>query len=57
MARLYGVLGDKDKFFELMKKAYEEKSDWLVKIKDDPFLDRYLSDPRYQALLKKMGLE
>jgi len=40
-----------------MNKAYEERSDWLIKSKDDPFNDRYLSDQRYQALLKKMGLE
>ena len=57
IAKLHGALGDTDKFFEFTDKAYEERSDWLIKIKDDPFLDRYLSDPRYQALLKKMGLE
>jgi adenylate cyclase len=57
MARLYGVLGDTNKFFEFMNQAYEEKSDWLVKMKGDPFMDRYLSDPRYHLLLKKIGLE
>jgi len=57
MACLFGALGDTEKFFEFMNKAYEERSDWLIKIKGDPFLDRYLSDPRYQELLKKMGLE
>jgi serine/threonine-protein kinase len=57
LARLYGALGDTDKFFEFMNRAYEEKSDWLVKIKDEPAMDRYLSDPRYRALLKKMGME
>jgi Tfp pilus assembly protein PilF len=57
IARLYGAMGDTEKFYEFMNKAYEERSDWLIKIKSDPFLDRYLSDPRYQALLKKMGLD
>jgi len=40
-----------------MNKAYEERSDWLIKIRDDPNTDQYRSDPRYLALLKKMGLE
>ena len=29
----------------------------LIKIRDDPNTDQYRSDPRYLALLKKMGLE
>jgi len=57
MARLFEAMGDTDKFFEFMNKAYEERSDWMIKLKGDPFNDPYLSDPRYQALLKKMGLE
>jgi len=57
IGNLYGALGDIDKYFELANKACEERSEALLGIKGDPNLVPYQSDPRYQALLKKMGLE
>ncbi len=56
MASIYLAMGDSEKAFELKNKAYEERDEYLVFIKIDPNLRPYHSDPRYQALLKKMGL-
>jgi serine/threonine-protein kinase len=57
MARVYAVMGDLDMAFELANKAYEERDENLIFIKLDRALVPFHSDPRYQALLKKMGLE
>ena len=57
MAEVYAVMGDADKAFELANKAYVEKDEWMTTIKISPDFVSLHSDPRYQALLKKMGLE
>jgi len=54
---VYYGLGDKEKSFEWFEKAYQERSDWLVYLKVDPLWDGLRSDPRFVALMKKMGLE
>jgi len=57
IGRVFGAIGDVDKLFELWNKAYEERTEWLIEIKSDPSLVPYQSDPRYKAILKKMGFE
>jgi hypothetical protein len=52
----YADLGEKDKAFAWLEKAYAEKSNNLTHIRMDPRMDNLRSDPRYVALLKKMGL-
>jgi hypothetical protein len=52
----YAVLGEKDQAFFWLEKAYAEKSDNLGWIKVNRSADSLRSDPRYVALLKKMGL-
>jgi len=54
---LYGSLGDLDKAFELMEKACEDRSENMAFIKISWTFSPFRSDPRYKALLKKMGLE
>jgi hypothetical protein len=49
-------MGDVDSHFEWAEKAYKEHDRWLDYIKVNPMLDEIRSDPRYNALLKKMGL-
>jgi len=56
IAGIYRGLGEKDKTFEWLEKAYQERSDGLPDLKSDPFWDSLRSDPRFTALLKKMGL-
>jgi len=56
-ARVYASLGDLDKAFELANEAYEGRDEVLILIKIDLCFVSFHSDPRYKALLKKMGLE
>ncbi len=52
----YALLGEKDRAFSLLEKAYREKSGFLANIKSAPPFDSLRSDPRYADLLKRMGL-
>jgi hypothetical protein len=52
----YALLGEKDRAFSWLEKAYGEKSGFLPYIKAFPFFDSLRSDPRYAGLLKRMGL-
>lgn len=57
LASLYFAIGDKDNGFEFLNKGYEQQDCWLVTIKLGPVYQSISSDPRYNALLKKMNLE
>jgi TolB-like protein/Tfp pilus assembly protein PilF/predicted Ser/Thr protein kinase len=57
VAALYANLGDKDHAFEYVQKAYEAGSIYMSFVKVDPELDSLRSDPRFAALLGKMGLQ
>jgi len=48
--------GEKEKAFALLEKAVAEKSGATLHLKSAPPFDSLRSDPRYSALLKKMGL-
>jgi non-specific serine/threonine protein kinase len=52
----YAALGEKDQAFFWLEKAYAEKSYWIIYIKVNRSADSLRSDPRYAALLNKMGL-
>jgi serine/threonine protein kinase/Tfp pilus assembly protein PilF len=56
IAMTYAMLGDKDKAFAQLDKAAAQKSVFLTYVKVLPDLDSLRSDPRYAALLKRMGL-
>jgi adenylate cyclase len=53
---VYAWLGDKDKAFEWLERAYQQHDSGLNGIAYDPILAGLESDPRYDALLKKLGL-
>jgi adenylate cyclase len=50
-------LGQKDRAFEWLNKMYEERSMFITFLKMEPGFDPLRSDPRFAALLKKVGLE
>jgi hypothetical protein len=50
-------LGRKDEAFEWLERAYEEREALLVWVKVQPAFDPLRDDPRFDALLKKIGLE
>ena len=52
---VYAGLGDKDKAFEWLEKAYEERSDSLAWFRFDPESKSLRSDPRFAALMRKIG--
>ena len=56
VALVYAGLGDKDKALEWLEKAYEDRSTRLVSIKINPRLDDLRSEPRFTALIRRMGL-
>ena len=53
----YAALGDFDEAFKYLDKAYISKSPWLISIKAWPELDPMHSDPRFEALVKKLGFK
>ena len=59
-AKIYAGLGDNDKAFEWLEKAYEERSSTRRQIRKllmDPIYDPLRSDPRFQDLLRRMNLQ
>jgi len=56
IAVIYLGLGEKDEFFAWLQKAYEDRSAWLPCLKVDPVYDPVRSDPRFQDLLRRIGL-
>jgi TolB-like protein/Tfp pilus assembly protein PilF len=55
VAQLYSSLGDKDKAFFWLNKAYEERAVTLIYLKVDPAFDPLRSDPRYVELVRRIG--
>lgn len=56
-ATIYAGLGNKDKAIELLEEAYRGKSlDVAWVLKPDPRTDNLRSDPRFQNLLRRVGL-
>jgi TolB-like protein/DNA-binding winged helix-turn-helix (wHTH) protein/Flp pilus assembly protein TadD len=57
IATLYAGLGEKDRAFEMLEKAYQEKClDLSWHLKADSRMNNLRSDPRYQTLLRRIGL-
>jgi|SRR5579863_3029068 len=57
MATIYATLGENDKAFEFLMKAYSEKSlEIPSSLRSDPLLDSLRPDPRFQNLLQRLGL-
>ncbi len=52
----YAVMGDRDHTFEWLEKAYQEHSTRLEYLKVDEVFIPFHSDPRYQDLLRRIGL-
>ena len=55
-AVVHAGLGDAEKVFDWLEKAYLERSSWLVHVKWDERFARYRSDPRFAHLLRRIGL-
>ncbi len=49
-------LGDKEQAFQWLEKAFQERAHYLVHIKWEPRFENLHSDPRFQNLLRRIGL-
>jgi TolB-like protein/DNA-binding winged helix-turn-helix (wHTH) protein/Tfp pilus assembly protein PilF len=56
MSLAYVGLGDHDRAFEWLEKAYREHSGPINELNADPMFDPLRADPRFTALLRRMGL-
>jgi adenylate cyclase len=56
-ALVYIGLGDKERGLDGLEKAYQVRSQWLAGLKVDKVFDLLRSEPRFIALLKKVGLD
>ena len=58
IATIYAGLGQKDRAFEFLEKAYLERAlDLTWFLKADPRIDSLRSDPRFQSLLRRVGFD
>jgi len=56
LAAQYAELGDKERAFARLEEAYQEHDPWLPMDLAAPRLDPLRSDPRFQDLLRRIGL-
>ena len=49
-------VGDKDCVFEWLEKAFRERDDLMININADPLLDGIRAYPRFQDLVRRVGL-
>ena len=56
VAEAYTGLGDKDRAFQWLAKAIEERDTDVTMLKVDPLFDPIRSDPRFRDLLRRVNL-
>ena len=54
LARAYAALGDVDRGIEWLRRAIEERTQWLVYVRYDDELAPLRADPRYAALERQL---
>jgi hypothetical protein len=54
---MHASLGDVDETFRWLDIAIEERSPGLIVLRAHPRLDSIRQDPRYQSLVRQLGLE
>jgi TolB-like protein/Flp pilus assembly protein TadD len=55
IAIIYTGLKEKDRAFEYLEKAYENRSAWLALLNVSPLFESLRSDPRFSVLLRRLG--
>ncbi len=57
LATIYAGLGQPERALECLERSYENRDGSLVMLKVDPAFDSLRTAPRFQALLRQMGLD
>src|SRR3989442_15954969 len=55
-APIYARLGEKEQAFQYLETAFAERTDYLIFLGREPLSDPVRSDPRFDALLRRLGL-
>jgi serine/threonine protein kinase/tetratricopeptide (TPR) repeat protein len=56
LARIYAALGNSDEAMKNLEQVYNDRSESAVWLNVDPSLDTLRKDPRFMALIRKVGL-
>jgi len=56
LAGTYLGLGQQDRAMEYLENAYQDQSHWLLYLHLDPSMDALRPTPRFQGLLRRVGL-
>ena len=56
LAKVHTGLGQLDEAFSWLDQAFTNRDGWLVGLSLEPGFDPLRNDPRYQQLLRRMGL-
>ena len=57
ISKVYAGLGDNDRAFAGLEKTYNNREPWIFGLKLDPGFDPIRDDPRFQNLLRRIGVE
>ena len=55
-AVLYAKAGNKEKAFEDLEQSFQRRESWMILLKVEPGLDSLRDDPRFDALVRRVGL-
>lgn len=56
LATFHAELGERDKAFAELNKAYENRDPFFTNLKVEPSFDPLRSDPRFAELVRRVGL-
>jgi len=56
VAIIYVGLGDRERAFEQLEKAYNDRAGWMIHLNVEPVFDPIRSDPRFTELVHRMKL-
>jgi hypothetical protein len=56
LAHIAAQLGDQDMALRWLQHSYEERDPWLLNLAVDPGFDNLRSDPRFEGLMRRIGL-
>ena len=57
LAIVYLGLGDRARALDYLEQAYDNNSQWMPYLRGDRIFDPLRSEPRFVALLRKLGFE